>query len=319
MLKNLYRKLHIIFSCSVMVVITAILALIFLNILYSEKNETLQCFWEHLPFFIAIWLVSLIAVILSTGFLLKNTFIIRENELKNHEEFIVMASHELRTPLSVILAYAGTIQSAELPVEVSEKAGEIIDSECKRLSRLVEKMELLISSNLKTWNLHKEQFKMDTLLRNLCEMYEPVCAQKNIKLIIELSDTIYPLLYTNRNGLTQILCIFLDNAIQHNESNTLIEIYAATRNKYVSFSIVDHGKGIDDKEKPYIFNRFYSGDKSHTNKENFGLGLSIAKELIDMLNGRVEVFDTIGGGTTFTITLPLVEVKHMMYWCRFRK
>ena len=60
-----------------------------------------------------------------------------------------------------------------------------------------------------------------------------------------------------------------------------------------------------NEDKHYVFDRFYSGDKSHTNKSNFGLGLSIAKELTQMLNGTITINDTAGGGATFTVKFPL--------------
>ena len=75
--------------------------------------------------------------------------------------------------------------------------------------------------------------------------------------------------------------------------------------KNIAFSVVDHGQGISDEDKHYIFDRFYSGDKSHANKSNFGLGLSIAKELTQMLNGTIIINDTAGGGATFTVKFPL--------------
>lgn len=278
---------------------------IYETIFIYQINGILECLWKYLPFGMSIWFASLIIVILLTGILLKKAFTPTESVLKSQKEFIATASHELKSPLAVILAYVDILQSRNLPDESSKKAVEVIDSECMRLSRLVKEMLLLASSDAKTWTLHKEEVNIDTLLITLYETYEPVCMKNNIQLKLELSDNIYPPLNTDEERLLQILNIFMDNAIQHNEHNTLIEIHATTKSKYISFSIVDHGKGISDEEKHYIFNRFYSGDKSHTNKANFGLGLSIAQELTNMLNGKIQVSDTTGGGTTFTIKLPL--------------
>ena len=97
----------------------------------------------------------------------------------------------------------------------------------------------------------------------------------------------------------------MDNAIQHSKNNSLIEIEVIATEKNIAFSVVDHGQGISDEDKHYIFDRFYSGDKSHANKSNFGLGLSIAKELTQMLNGTITINDTAGGGATFTVKFPL--------------
>ena len=99
--------------------------------------------------------------------------------------------------------------------------------------------------------------------------------------------------------------IHIYNAIQHSKNNSLIEIEVIATEKNIAFSVVDHGQGISDEDKHYIFDRFYSGDKSHANKSNFGLGLSIAKELTQMLNGAITINDTAGGGATFTVKFPL--------------
>nr|WP_072525262.1 ATP-binding protein [Lachnoclostridium phocaeense] len=88
-------------------------------------------------------------------------------------------------------------------------------------------------------------------------------------------------------------------------SNSLLEVQAVHTKHQIAFSVIDHGQGITDEDKKYIFDRFFSGDKSHTNKTNFGLGLSIAQELTGMLNGVIQVSDTAGGGATFTVSFPL--------------
>lgn len=139
----------------------------------------------------------------------------------------------------------------------------------------------------------------------LYETYEPVCMKQNLELKLHLSEESYPAMLTDKDRLFQILCVFMDNAIQHSKNNSLIEIEVIATEKNIAFSVADHGQGISDEDKQYIFDRFYSGDKSHTNKSNFGLGLSIAKELTQMLNGTITINDTAGGGATFTVKFPL--------------
>lgn len=163
----------------------------------------------------------------------------------------------------------------------------------------------LASSDAKTWTLHKSTINVDTLLITLYETYEPVCMKQNLELKLHLSEESYPAMLTDKDRLFQILCVFMDNAIQHSKNNSLIEIEVIATEKNIAFSVVDHGQGISDEDKHYIFDRFYSGDKSHANKANFGLGLSIAKELTQMLNGTITINDTVGGGATFTVKFPL--------------
>ena len=97
----------------------------------------------------------------------------------------------------------------------------------------------------------------------------------------------------------------MDNAIQHSIGNECIEIRMEATTKNITFLIADHGQGIAEKDKPFIFDRFYCANQSRTEKSNFGLGLSIADELAKMLGGKAGFKDTPGGGATFYVTLPL--------------
>ena len=174
-----------------------------------------------------------------------------------------------------------------------------------RMSKLVKDMLLLASSDAKSWTLCKNIIDIDTLLISLYEAYEPICISKKIRLRLEISESSYPKFCADRERLFQILTIFMDNAIHHSINNKQIEIKTAVAAKYITFFVTDHGKGIPEDDKPYIFNRFYCADKSRTDKSNFGLGLSIADELAKMMNGSVGCEDTDGGGATFFVKLPL--------------
>ena len=173
------------------------------------------------------------------------------------------------------------------------------------MSKLVKDMLLLASSDAKSWTLCKNIIDIDTLLISLYEAYEPICISKKIRLRLEISESSYPKFCADGERLFQILTIFMDNAIHHSINNKQIEIKTAVAAKYITFFVTDHGKGIPEDDKPYIFNRFYCADKSRTDKSNFGLGLSIADELAKMMNGNVGCEDTDGGGATFFVKLPL--------------
>ena len=97
----------------------------------------------------------------------------------------------------------------------------------------------------------------------------------------------------------------MDNAIYYSPAGSSIDICARLTLKEVTISITDHGCGVAQNDKPYIFDRFYRADKSRSDKTHFGLGLSIALELSKMLGGTVGHTDTAGGGATFYITLPI--------------
>lgn len=255
--------------------------------------------------YLLVWLFAFVAVIFLTRYLLKKSLAPTERVLKSQKEFVATASHELKSPLAVMISNTDILLEDTSLNEQSIQAVQTIDFECMRLSRLVKDMLLLASSDAKSWTLHQSEINIDTLLITLYETYEPLCLKNGIELRLNLSPETYPAITTDKDRLFQIMCIFMDNAIQHSKNNSLIEISVEYTEKNIIFSVADHGQGISDEDKNYIFDRFYSGDKSHTNKSNFGLGLSIAKELTQMLNGDINIKDTLGGGATFIARFPL--------------
>lgn len=279
---------------------------------YQKKDLTLVL-KKLLPPYLLAWILSLGVVVVVTHSLLKKAFFPTEQMWKSQRDFVANASHELKSPLAVMVANSDILLEDKSLNAATRQAAEIIGSECMRLSRLVKDMLLLASSDAKTWSLHPSQVDVDLLLITLYETYEQTCMRNGLQLHLELSEDTYPVMDTDRDRLQQILCILLDNAIQHSKDNPKIEIQAVYSEKQISFSIIDHGQGISDVDKKYVFDRFYSGDSSHTDKFHFGLGLSIAKELTRMLNGTIRVSDTDGGGATFTVCFPLNLNKYHFY------
>lgn len=145
--------------------------------------------------------------------------------------------------------------------EQARQAVQTIDFECMRLSRLVKDMLLLASSDAKTWTLHKSTINVDTLLITLYETYEPVCMKQNLELKLHLSEESYPAMLTDKDRLFQILCVFMDNAIQHSKNNSLIEIEVIATEKNIAFSVATTDKAFLMKISS-TFDRFIVADKS---------------------------------------------------------
>lgn len=271
----------------------------------KESTSSFTFLKEHLPFYLIVWLLVFIAILFLTRFLISKAIKPTEQTLRSQKEFIASASHELKAPLAVILASAECIgNDATLSLE-SKQHTEVIDSECMRMSKLVQDLLLLSSVDANTWTLNKTNIDVDTLLINTYEKYEPICRQKGIQFKLNTSDELFPVLNADIDRLNQILSIFIDNAINYSLPKSEISLDATVFKNMLVFSIKDHGTGIADKDKPFIFDRFFCADKSRTQKEHYGLGLSIAKELVEMHKGKIELSDTLGGGCTFKISLPL--------------
>lgn len=273
-------------------------------LLYRSKTVS-ELIGNQAVLYFSVWLVSLICVALLSRLILKKALRPTERVLKSQKDFVAAASHELKSPLAVIVANVEKIGKLDTQNSELEKSVKVVNTECMRMSRLISDMLLLASSDTNTWSVSKKEINIDTLLITLYETYEPICAKHNIALELNIADTSYPALYSDPERIMQILNIFMDNAISHSNDSPSIQIKTSLTAKAITFYIVDHGNGISEQDKPYIFDRFYCADKSHTDKSHFGLGLSIANELAKMLNGKVGFEDTANGGATFFITIPL--------------
>ena len=275
-----------------------------LSLIYRQQS-LFDILTKQAFLYVSLWCISLIAVTTMSYLLIKKALKPTEVMLKSQKDFIASASHELKSPLAVILANAEKLEQLQIDNTEFRKSVKILDKECMRMSKLVRDMLLLASSDAKSWTICKNTIDTDTLLISLYETYEPICISKKICLRLEISETSYPKFCADEERLFQILTIYMENAIHHSVGNKQIEIKTEVTAKHITFFVTDHGKGIPEDDKPYIFNRFYCADKSRTDKSNFGLGLSIADELAKMMNGKVGCKDTDGGGATFFVTLPL--------------
>ena len=273
-------------------------------LLYRSKTVS-ELIGNQAVLYFSVWLVSLICVALLSRLILKKALRPTERVLKSQKDFVAAASHELKSPLAVIVANAEKIGKLDTQNSELEKSVKVVNTECMRMSQLISDMLLLASSDTNTWSVSKKEINVDTLLITLYETYEPICAKHNIALELNIADTSYPAFYSDPERIMQVLNIFMDNAISHANDSPNIQIKTSLTAKAITFYIVDHGNGISEQDKPYIFDRFYCADKSHTDKSHFGLGLSIANELAKMLNGKVGFEDTANGGATFFITVPL--------------
>ena len=234
-----------------------------------------------------------------------------EESRQKQAEFIASASHELRSPLAVLRSGIGAIKAKP---EESEALLRTMDAECARMSRLISDMLLLASTDAQTWRIHMEETDWDTLLIDTYEAFLPACREKNMKLQLQLPDETLPAIRADKERLKQVLFILLDNALSYTPSGRSIALEAEvsstakpTRHhpRQIHIRVTDQGPGIPDDVKAHIFERFYRVDSSRSKKEHFGLGLSIARELVSLHGGTIRVEDNPGGGSRFVITLPV--------------
>ena len=223
--------------------------------LVYEQTPIFQMFLEQLPMYLAIWIVTLLCVSLVSRFLLKKALEPTERVMQSQKEFVASASHELKAPLAVIVANVENMQH-EAQNEGLQGNLKVIDSECMRMSRLIKDMLLLASSDAEKWTIHTSEVNVDTLLISLYEAYEPRCMKKKIKLTLDLGEELFPVIMTDKERLFQLLSIYLDNALHYSPEGKEIQIRVDMSSKELTFWIVDHGIGVEEKAKPFIFDRF---------------------------------------------------------------
>ncbi len=264
--------------------------------------QRLDATWSaSVLFYIAFYLFG--ALLLSgVGVLLIDRALLPALESrKRQKQFIAAASHELRSPLAVIATNA-----AVLPQSARESAAAgVITAECGRMSRLIGDLLLLANADANAWTVQPELLELDTLLLNVYEAYEPLFQKKGYQLNVSLPEGALNPARADGERLKQVLGILLDNALAYGvtSEHRSVELTLAAQRQRAVICVVDHGAGLTAEQKAHVFDRFYRGDIARGDKQHFGLGLSIAAELIALHKGTLDVVDTPGGGCTFRVTL----------------
>ena len=227
---------------------------------------------------------------------------------QNHEnqmQFIASASHELRTPLSAILA----TNECCITASPQEQAGffQTIRKESRRMNTLIDDLLTLAHSDSGRFLIEKKEVELDTLCTNAYEAFEPLCRQKKLTLSLTLPDVPLPRLSCDPDRIAQVLSILLHNAVSYTPENGFVSLSLTCRQdrkNLFEITVSDTGVGIPDSDKKRIFSRFYRAEKARSTKGHFGLGLSIAYEIISAHHGRISVQDNLPCGSVFVVRLP---------------
>ena len=214
-------------------------------------------------------------------------------------DFVSNVSHEFKTPLSAIEGYAALLQNKNL----SEKRRELYTSKIiyntRRLSGLVG--DILTVSRLENQEIttEKEAFSLDEQLREVLLLYEKDWSEKNLSLEPDLDGIDY---YGNRELLAQVWQNLIGNAIKFTPEGGEIRVGLQKEPGQIRVTISDSGIGMSEETIERIFEKFYQGDASHGTHGN-GLGLTLAKRIVDLHGGSIHVASTPGKGSTFVVSL----------------
>ena len=178
-----------------------------------------------------------------------------------------------------------------------------IHQEGLRMSSLVNDMLTLSGSDNQRFAVRPKPIELDTLLMNSYEAFDPLARDKSITLSISLPDKALPPCSADPERISQVISILLHNAISYTPEHGRIALSLSYKKEHFYLSVKDNGIGISDEDKKKIFDRFYRVEKARSTKEHFGLGLSIAYEIVKAHGGSIQVTDAEGGGSIFTVIL----------------
>ena len=226
-----------------------------------------------------------------------------QDSYDRQNRFVSDASHELRTPIAVIQGYASMLSLwGKHDQKILEESIEAIKDESENMKDLIEGLLFLARSDNNRQIIEKQNFYMNELVDEV--MKETQLIDSKHRVTNEYNTNI--LFFGDRKLLKQMLRVFIENSLKFTPEDGRIQVNTFENKKILHITIEDTGVGIPQEDIPHIFDRFYRSDKSR-NKETggHGLGLSIAKWIIDMHSGKIEVESTLHSGTKFEIFLSL--------------
>lgn len=229
-----------------------------------------------------------------------------ENLENRRRQFMADVSHELRTPLTTIRGIIEGLRNDMISESEKKRGLQLASSETMRLIRLVNEnldYEKIRSNQVK---LVKQPIQLKELLEIIREQLEDTAAEKGNHILVETNDTV--IVNADYDRLTQVLINITKNSIQFTENGT-IQLRGFIEENSTVIEIEDTGIGMDPEEVENIWNRFYKAIDSRTTNPygEFGLGLSIVKQLVTLHGGTIHVESLKGQGTKFRIELPIEQ------------
>lgn len=229
--------------------------------------------------------------------------------VEEQHRFISDASHELKTPLTALRSsFEVYLRTKKRTVKNADQVITESLDDVNKLQTLSESLLQLAQYQHPNGHTHFEELPMAQILQDAIKGVEPMAKKKKIVIESKLGEVN---VYGNKYSLTDLFVILLDNAIKYSAEKQRIELEAGAVKGNVRVQLKDHGIGIEAKDVPHIFDRFYRADKARCKEsaEGYGLGLSIAHKIVEHHQGQISVKSKIGEGTTFTVTLPTKKKK----------
>jgi signal transduction histidine kinase len=253
--------------------------------------------------FLVAAFIMLFFIFLISRFLTDRSILPVKEAYEKQKQFVGDASHELKTPLAII--------NTNVDVLIDNQASTIAD-EMKWLKHIqfeTQRMDLLIHDLLFLTQMDQSNqkqifdvFDLSKMIESTLLSMEAILYEKGLKLNHQLESSIK--IYGNHQQIVQVIMILLDNAIKYTFEKGIIQLNLERHNQHAVFTVTNTGEGIPKEHMDRIFDRFYRVDSSRTRSSGgYGLGLAIAKSIIDQHNGKISVSSIEGVSTTFKVKL----------------
>lgn len=273
-------------------------------IIFQDKSFDSEVLRRLIIISVLVCIASLILVFIISLFLANTSLKPIINAWKKQQSFVADASHELRTPLAVITTNLDIVlDNKNETIETQGKWLGNIKLETARMTKLIEELLFLARSDSHEVSLSISSFNLSNAITQSIIPFEAICIKYKIHISYDIQQNV--IFLGNEGRIKQLAAILIDNAIKHTYEKGSIEIKMHTVKNKIEFAVSDTGEGISEEHLDKIFERFYKVDKSRSNRNgNFGLGLSIAKSIVNEYKGNITVSSTLGKGSIFKVILP---------------
>jgi heavy metal sensor kinase len=231
-----------------------------------------------------------------------------EASVRRMAQFTADASHELRTPVSLIrtTAEVAVLKRNRPAGEYLEALDDILE-EAERTSQVVDRLMLLTRTDSGKETLECVPVDACTIVRDAAEQGERLARNRGVEFSIDLPAGSVPV-QADAEALRRALLILMDNAAKYTPRGGSVRVGLSRKNEFAIASVSDSGIGIGPEDIPHVFDRFWRADKARSREHGgAGLGLSIAKWIVDMHGGSISVESVLGKGSVFAIRVPLAQ------------
>ncbi len=228
-----------------------------------------------------------------------------EKNQRLQQELITTMIHELATPLTNITGYLEAISDGIIKGNKRVETLELIQEEAARLNAMVTEVRELSQVQNPNFAIHPSSINLNNLVKKVITQMKPQLKEKNLKVNF-IAHTVKYHLMLDRDRMIQVLQNIINNAIRFSPANAKINILLKEKRNKLLICIADEGPGIPKEDLPHIFDRFYRSCRSRSRKTGgLGIGLTLAKEIIEAHGGKIKAINKPDKGSCFKIYLPL--------------